>query len=102
MDANTKAFYATHAQRLGNLYSSGGDAADLRAIFRDCRKILDLGCGTGRDLAALLRAGKAAVGTDAVPGQGRNVIEAQKCFATLTRVPQLKKSGYYQSATYVF
>lgn len=30
-------------------------------------KILDLGCGSGRDLAALLRAGKDAVGADAVP-----------------------------------
>ena len=67
MDAKTKAFYATHAERLSASYSRGGVAADLLAAFRECRKILDLGCGNGRDLAALLSAGKDAYGADAVP-----------------------------------
>jgi SAM-dependent methyltransferase/SOS-response transcriptional repressor LexA len=67
MDAKTKAFYATHAERLSASYSSAGVAADLLATFHECRKILDLGCGSGRDLAALLLAGKDAYGADAVP-----------------------------------
>jgi len=67
MDAKTKGFYATHADQLGALYSQSGAADDLMASFRDCQKVLDLGCGSGRDLAVLLRAGKDAYGADAVP-----------------------------------
>ncbi len=67
MDAQTKSFYATQAEHLGTLYARGGDTADLLAAFQGCRRILDLGCGSGRDLAALLLAGKDAYGADAVP-----------------------------------
>lgn len=56
MEAQTKAFYATHAERGRALYLMGACADDLLAAFRDCRKILDLGCGSGRDLAASLQA----------------------------------------------
>jgi SAM-dependent methyltransferase/SOS-response transcriptional repressor LexA len=67
MDDLTKAFYATHATRVAAGYSRAEVAMDLLAVFSDCRKVLDLGCGSGRDLAALLRGGKDAYGVDAVP-----------------------------------
>ena len=60
MDDLTKAFYETHAASVAAGYSRAEVAMDLLAGFSDCRKVLDLGCGNGRDLAALLRGGKDA------------------------------------------
>lgn len=67
MDAQTETFYATHSAQLAAAYNSGEVAGDLVACFADHQKILDLGCGAGRDLAALLCAGKDAYGVDPVP-----------------------------------
>ena len=67
MDDQTKAFYATCAKRVDDAYSRAEVAKDLLSVFGDCQKILDVGCGNGRDLAALLRGGKDAYGVDAVP-----------------------------------
>jgi len=66
-DKKTSAFYRDNARSLA-ARSSGvlnrtGDR--LERTFEGCRKILDLGCGTGRDLAYLLRKGKDAFGVDA-------------------------------------
>lgn len=67
MDAQTETFYATHSAQLAAAYNSVEVAGDLVACFADHQKILDLGCGAGRDLAALLCAGKDAYGVDPVP-----------------------------------
>lgn len=67
MDAQTETFYATHSALLAAAYNSVEVAGDLVACFADHQKILDLGCGAGRDLAALLCAGKDAYGVDPVP-----------------------------------
>lgn len=67
MDDRTKAHYSAHAESVSANYVSVRPSDDLLFAFRECRKILDLGCGSGRDLAALLKAGKDAYGVDAVP-----------------------------------
>lgn len=67
MDNQTQAYYSSHAESASAGYGRVHASEDLLTTFRDCRKILDLGCGSGRDLAALLKAGKDAYGVDAVP-----------------------------------
>ena len=67
MDAQTSAFYSEGAKRLASEYAGVQpelEARLLRAFEKD-RKILDVGCGSGRDLCSLLRKGKDAYGVDA-------------------------------------
>ena len=67
MDPQTAEFYSTHAEELSRMYarSEGGIASHFKDAFCGSRKILDVGCGTGRDLLSLLRAGHDAMGIDA-------------------------------------
>jgi SAM-dependent methyltransferase len=58
MDDQTKTHYSAHAESVSAGYARAHASEDLLSTFRGCRKILDLGCGNGRDLAALLRDGK--------------------------------------------
>lgn len=69
MDARTGAFYAQHASRLARDYQGAGSDyfATLDRAFEKSRKILDVGCGTGRDCVHLLRRGKDIYGVDASP-----------------------------------
>lgn len=67
MDQPTAQFYSKHAARLAVDYS----VVDPRyfevidAVFAGAETILDVGCGSGRDLLHLLSRGKNAVGVDA-------------------------------------
>jgi len=67
MDEQTRGFYSKNSKRLGADYARSASTGEMLVFFGACRKILDVGCGNGRDLAALLRAGKDAYGVDAVP-----------------------------------
>lgn len=66
MDLKTTTFYAQNAARLASLYSAELSEIEnrLSSVFARSQKILDIGCGTGRDLAFLLGNGKDAVGLD--------------------------------------
>jgi len=82
MDALTADFYARNAAELKGRYGAddGRRGEELLRAFAGKRKILDVGCGTGRDVAFLLRKGKDAFGTDAVPEmlvQARATLESQ-------------------------
>ena len=69
MDTLTSAFYAKHAARLAGCYSNVSPEfeARLSRAFERANKILDVGCGTGRDLCFLLKKGKDVYGVDASP-----------------------------------
>lgn len=67
MDGPTKIFYSENAVRMSSAYADGAAAPGLLEFFESCRRILDVGSGSGRDLACLLRAGKDAYGVDATP-----------------------------------
>ncbi len=66
MDARTIQFYESDADRLGDLYRSAGATLQplLDNTFRRSATILDVGCGSGRDLLYLLKQGKDAIGVD--------------------------------------
>lgn len=67
MDRQTAEFYAQNAQRLSVEYKQIHPAYSdkLNAIFAGYQKILDVGCGTGRDFAYFLSKGKDIYGVDA-------------------------------------
>jgi SAM-dependent methyltransferase/phage repressor protein C with HTH and peptisase S24 domain len=69
MDRQTQDYYHRNAASLLARYSAPASIAglNLEEAFQGKTKILDVGCGTGRDLAFLLRKGKDAYGVDAVP-----------------------------------
>jgi SAM-dependent methyltransferase/SOS-response transcriptional repressor LexA len=69
MDAQTSAFYAENAARLAGEYANVSPEFEawLSRSFEKAKKILDVGCGTGRDLCFLLRKGKDVYGVDASP-----------------------------------
>ncbi len=68
MDSRTLAFYEGNSQRLSILYES----ADMRRFYESVNsllqgegKVLDVGCGEGRDVRALAQLGYEVVGCDA-------------------------------------
>lgn len=67
MDAQTSEFYSGNALRLASGYSDVAPEFEDRLLrtFEKCRRILDVGCGTGRDLGFLLKKGKDVIGVDA-------------------------------------
>ncbi len=77
MDIQTLEFYATNAQEVANRYELVASplAAHFGAAFCTAGRVLDVGCGSGRDLAELLRQGYQAYGVD---GTAEFVSLAQK------------------------
>lgn len=79
--ARTTAVYDAHAERYVAAYRSWSPAAgasDLVALTLDAAPdgaaVLDVGCGSGRDLARLRAAGAAAVGIDLSSGLARHAV----------------------------
>jgi ubiquinone/menaquinone biosynthesis C-methylase UbiE/SOS-response transcriptional repressor LexA len=66
MDPETSAFYSQNAGKLAGQYASALHTLEdrLATAFARSSKILDVGCGTGRDLSFLLSNGKDAYGVD--------------------------------------
>ena len=67
MDSETASFYAKNAARLAVDYSliDPRYLDRLDQAFANAKNVLDVGCGSGRDLLHLLSRGKNAVGIDA-------------------------------------
>lgn len=67
MDAQTSAFYSKNAKRLASDYANVSPEFEERLgrAFAKSHKILDVGCGPGRDLSFFLKNGKDAYGVDA-------------------------------------
>lgn len=67
MDAQTSEYYAKRAPSLAAAYARVSPEHEDRLwrTFQKSRRVLDVGCGTGRDVGFLLRKGKDAYGVDA-------------------------------------
>lgn len=66
MDSETSAYYSQNASKLAEQYAKLVHTLEdcLASVFARSHKILDVGCGTGRDLSSLLSNGKDAYGVD--------------------------------------
>jgi SAM-dependent methyltransferase len=66
-DPRTLAYYEAHAPEAAARYAAaaGGVSTWFNEAFPGAMRILDVGCGTGRDLCELLRRGHDACGLDA-------------------------------------
>jgi SAM-dependent methyltransferase len=68
-DNETTRYYAKNAEQTSRKYESSGGALEslFDSYYPPGAKILDIGCGSGRDLAMLLSKGYDAFGVDPVP-----------------------------------
>jgi 2-polyprenyl-3-methyl-5-hydroxy-6-metoxy-1,4-benzoquinol methylase len=82
VDPRTAQFYAAHAADLARRYIAAGSAParHFPIAFTPGSRVLDVGCGSGRDLQALLDAGYDARGIDATQEMLR---EAKNNYPTL-------------------
>ncbi|NCD34553.1 MAG: methyltransferase domain-containing protein [Spartobacteria bacterium] len=66
MDSKTMNYYQNHAGELAERYGTAqsGIAAFFEQAFAGKNRIIDIGCGTGRDLNTLLEMGYDAIGID--------------------------------------
>jgi 2-polyprenyl-3-methyl-5-hydroxy-6-metoxy-1,4-benzoquinol methylase len=66
MDAATAQFYRIHAAEVAGRYVAAGSAAArlFPVSFPPGSRVLDVGCGSGRDVNALIEAGYEATGVD--------------------------------------
>lgn len=66
MDPQTLDYYAAHAEMVAQRYESAPSSLALRfsSVFSQGGRILDIGCGSGRDLAELVRQGFVPYGID--------------------------------------
>lgn len=69
MDQQTLAYYSQNASTISQRYESitNGLASSFDAAFKVGARVLDIGCGSGRDMALLLRTGIDAYGVEACP-----------------------------------
>ncbi len=69
MDVQTFNYYERHATELVGRYAAAGEGISrhFRRAFAGCRQVLDVGCGSGRDVRRLRQLGIAAEGVDASP-----------------------------------
>ena len=67
MDGRTLQFYETHAPEVAARYAAAESAAAryFQEVFGIGGRVLEVGCGSGRDLQALVEAGFDAEGVDA-------------------------------------
>jgi 2-polyprenyl-3-methyl-5-hydroxy-6-metoxy-1,4-benzoquinol methylase len=67
MDSKTIEYYAQNAGEIAARYESAinGMATHFARAFAECNRILDIGCGSGRDMAYLHLLGKTVYGIDA-------------------------------------
>ena len=82
MDGKTLQFYAEHAASLATRYAGAESTAarHFQEAFGTGGRILDVGCGSGRDLHALVEAGFDAEGVDAC---GALLTEVKRRYPTL-------------------
>jgi SAM-dependent methyltransferase len=82
MDSATLRYYSNHAQAVAQRYEDVPSplASRFASVFSPAGRILDIGCGSGRDMAELQRQGFDAYGVDATP---EFVNLAQKTHPTL-------------------
>lgn len=66
VDTRTSTYYSRNAEQLAGRYATVSRQYEdhLATSFANTHRILDVGCGSGRDLAWLLRKGKDAYGVD--------------------------------------
>jgi SAM-dependent methyltransferase/SOS-response transcriptional repressor LexA len=94
MDARTNQYYRDHAANVASAYVAAGSAAArlFPVAFPAGSRVLDIGCGSGRDLSALLEAGCDAMGVDASEAMLREAIRLHPSLAsrvTLDTLPLL-------------
>lgn len=69
MDSNTLDYYSAHAVQLAQRYGEAPSSLGPRiaSSVPTGGRVLDIGCGTGRDLAQLARQGFDPFGVDGTP-----------------------------------
>ena len=100
MDNHTLQFYAENSANLAEQYNScsGGISAYFAEAFSPGMKILDIGCGSGRDLCELRKMGYDAYGVDAckefVDLVNENLCSSVVSLATLPELANIVDKSY--------
>lgn len=91
MDQPTAQFYREHAADLARRYVAAGSAAArlFPVSFPPGGRVLDVGCGSGRDVHALLQAGYDATGVDGSESMLRQAVGRYPALSSRLRLDTL-------------
>jgi len=103
MDHRTAEYYTSHVKDATDLYNSaktGGISNYFASSFPAGSTVLDIGCGSGRDMAILRSQGFDVYGTDPLPEMASHAVKTYPELKDRVKTAEFPADGQYFNMTF--